>query len=86
MSTGSPLFRLTDSASEYIDLTRQQCIDLELALNVTQYGHAWKHIGDVLFNFGFDTNAAVNSYHCNLFQFTFLVQLATEKKILCSNM
>jgi hypothetical protein len=82
MSSRGPLFRLTDSASEYIELTRQQCIDLELALNVTQYGHAWKHIGDVLFNFGFDINDAVNSYSCNLFQFTFLVQLAKEKRIL----
>ncbi len=78
----NPLFRLTDSASEHIDLTRRQCIDLELALNVTQYGHAWKHIGDALFNFGCDRNVAVNTYACTPFQFTFLAQLAKEKKIL----
>jgi hypothetical protein len=78
------LFHLTDSGigSQILELTRQQCIDLELALNVTQYGHTWKHIGDVLFNFGFDTNAAVNTYACTPFQFTFLAQLAKEKKIL----
>ena len=29
----------------------QEIIDLELKLNITNYGHTWKDIGDHLFNF-----------------------------------
>ncbi len=33
-------------------LNRRQCIEVELKLNVSPYGHAWVSIGDHLYNFG----------------------------------
>ncbi len=35
-----------------IRVTPQQAIELELALNKSEYGHTWKHIGDFLYDYG----------------------------------
>ena len=64
-----------------LTLTRRQAIDLELALNKSQYGHSWKHIGDALFNFGFDSNIALNRYGVSEFQLAFLKQLCEDAKV-----
>ena len=66
---------------EEMTLTRQQAIDLELALNKSHYGHSWKEVGDVLFNFGFDTNIAVNRYEVTETQMNFLKNLAKKEKV-----
>lgn len=42
---------ITNTHSQFI-LDAKEAIDLELKLNVSAYGHEWKHIGDVLYNFG----------------------------------
>ena len=43
--------KITDTKDEFtVDET--SAIDLELKLNVTQYGHPWKHIGDILYDYG----------------------------------
>ena len=33
-------------------LKSDECIPLEIKLNITKYGFEWKHIGDILYNFG----------------------------------
>ena len=35
-----------------LGLQKDECIPLELKLNITKYGVDWKHIGDVLYYFG----------------------------------
>ena len=44
------MLEITDSLRTFI-LTKQEANDLELKLNVTEYGHTWKHIGDALFDY-----------------------------------
>lgn len=75
------LFVSGTTGGKELSLTRRQAIDLELALNKSQYGHSWKHIGDILFNFGGYSNMAVNSYGVSEFQFLFLEQLCKDAKI-----
>lgn len=75
------LVLFVSTTNQELPLTRREAIDLELALNKSQYGHSWKHIGDALFNFGFDSNIAVNRYEVSEFQMAFLKQLAEDAKI-----
>ena len=64
-------------------VTPRQAIQLELALNKSQYGHTWKHIGDFLYDYGvgkiFKGNLNVTQ-----FQLSFLNQLAQEAKVFLS--
>jgi hypothetical protein len=74
--------RIYDGAfGKEFSVTPKQAIQLELALNKSQYGHTWKHIGDFLYDYGvgkiFKGNLNVTQ-----FQLTFLNQLAEEAKII----
>jgi len=42
---------VTDKRRKFA-LNAKQAIQLELKLNVTQYGHSWSTIGDELYNYG----------------------------------
>ena len=42
---------ITDMNHEF-EVSYQEAILLELALNCSEYGRPWKNIGDYLFNFG----------------------------------
>jgi hypothetical protein len=57
---------------------RQDAIILELKLNVTQYGHPWKHIGDVLYNYGANKTDAVTDYVVTSTQLAYLKMLQTK--------
>ena len=46
LSDGSP------SSLPLVLTEQRRAIALELALNKSPYGHSWKHIGDVLYDFG----------------------------------
>jgi len=69
---------ITTNDFETIQLDTKQSIDLELKLNVTTKGHEWKHIGDVLFNFGSNKPEAVNTFTVTTEQFNFLKLLMTK--------
>ena len=72
--------RLTikDENTGEIELTERDAIDLELKLNVTSKGHKWKHIGDVLYNFGSNKDEAVFEYTITSIQMEFLKMLMTK--------
>lgn len=40
------------NTNESFTVDQKGAIDLELKLNVTEYGHPWKHIGDILYDYG----------------------------------
>lgn len=61
-----------DETYETIELTEKEAIDIELKLNVTSKGHEWKHIGDVLFNFGSNNESAVFEYIVTSIQMEFI--------------
>ncbi len=43
--------KITDTKEEFM-VDEKTAIDIELKLNVTEYGHSWKHIGDILYDYG----------------------------------
>lgn len=70
------MLEITDSIRAF-SLSKQEANDLELKLNVTEYGHAWKHIGDVLFDYS-TSKPCVSSYIVNEQQYDFLSMLMTK--------
>ena len=73
-----PLITIKDETDETIELSEKQAIDVELKLNVTSKGHEWKHIGDVLFNFGSNNEEAVFEYTVTSIQMEFIKMLMTK--------
>ena len=71
---------------ETMSLTSQDAIALELCLNVTTVGLAWKHIGDALFNFGSNQTNAETTLMVSEHQFNFLNQMRTKTWQTCKNM
>jgi hypothetical protein len=70
---------LTDGGAHPLALSNpRQAIELELSLNKSPYGHAWKHIGDALYDFGVGrpTVAALTLTH---FQLVYLKTLLSER-------
>ena len=72
------MFTVTDSNTSFI-LNEREAIDLELKLNVTDYGHLWRPIGDALYNYGsqnlnFLTNLVVTTE-----QLDFLIMLRSKE-------
>jgi hypothetical protein len=67
-----------DETYETIELTEKEAIDVELKLNVTSKGHEWKHIGDVLFNFGSNNQEAIFEYTVTSIQMEFIKMLMTK--------
>jgi len=67
-----------DETYEAIELTEKEAIDVELKLNVTSKGLEWKHIGDVLFNFGSNNKEAVFEYTVTSIQMEFIKMLITK--------
>ena len=73
-----PLITIKDETDETIELSEKQAIDVELKLNVTSKGHEWKHIGDVLFNFGSYNEEAVFEFTVTSIQMEFIKMLMTK--------
>ena len=71
-------FTVSDGASRF-QLTKQECIDLELKLNVSAYGHAWAPVGDALFNWGTNKLGADPHIDVSTFQYEFLKMLRAKK-------
>ena len=67
-------FTVSDGTSRF-HLSKQDCIDLELKLNVTAYGHAWVAVGDALFNWGSNKLGADPQVDVSTFQYEFLKML-----------
>ena len=72
MSTQVLIF--SDTRDQLLKIQKKDAIGLELKLNVSIYGHTWKDIGDILYNFGNGKNVDLL---CNITdeQFDFLQSL-----------
>lgn len=74
--------RIYDGAfGKEFSVTPQQAIQLELALNKSQYAHTWKHIGDYLYDYGVGKIYKGN-LNVNPDQLVFLNKLVEDAKIL----
>lgn len=69
---------INETEEDFIKLNNQEAIDLELKLNVTSKKHEWKHIGDVLYNFGANKQDALSEFTVTLIQFEFLKMLTSK--------
>lgn len=72
MKTSNPVIIITRDESQFIQLNKQEAIQLELKLNVTSKGHAWKNIGNELFNFGSSQEQKNYSFVVTNEQFEFI--------------
>jgi len=72
-----------ETTTDYIELNDRQAIDLELKLNITSKGHEWKHIGDVLYNFGTKQNIYIYEFKVSHIQMEFLKLINTTSNSEC---
>lgn len=67
-------FLVMTDKRESRNLTRDDCLSLELRLNVTQYGLPWRHLGDAFYSYArkkpnatYQLNVTTQQYDfCNL--------------------
>ena len=72
------MLTVTDSNTSFI-LNEREAIDLELKLNVTDYGHTWRPIGDALYNFGSRNSKSLPILVVTTEQFNFLLMLRSKE-------
>ena len=60
-------------------LKSEECISLETKLNITKYGFEWKHIGDILYNFGTQYYINHNKIYVTPIQLKYLIKLKNMK-------
>ena len=74
------MLTITDNKTSFI-INERKAIDLEVKLNVTFYGHAWrKDIGDVLFNYGTGILPPEQTLVVSKEQLEFLILLNSKEK------
>ena len=71
------MFKISDG-SIHFSLTEQQCIDLELRLNVTSKAKLWGHIGAYLYEYG-TGKSEMNKLKVSTEEYTFLCKLLEAK-------
>jgi hypothetical protein len=72
------MLKIHDFVDSIDIMDMQDSIALELKLNVTQYGHTWKHIGDVLYNYGVGKADALTDFVVTSEQLSYLKILQTK--------
>ena len=72
------MLKIHDFVDSIDIMDMQDSIALELKLNVTQYGHTWKHIGDVLYNYGVGKPDALKDFVVTSEQLSYLKILQTK--------
>lgn len=68
------MLTITDSNTSFI-LNEREAIDLEVKLNVTEYGRPWRSIGDALYNYGMQNSNFVTNLLVTTEQLNFLIML-----------
>ena len=53
-------------------LTQEECINLEVKLNLTEYGRKWVEIGDDLYNFAIQKKKCKTEINVTKFQYNYL--------------
>jgi hypothetical protein len=72
------MITISDTLQSF-SLDKRGAINLELKLNVTNYGRVWRPIGDALYNYGVsDDNVETAEYTVTQEQFAFLQMLNTK--------
>ena len=68
------MLTVTDSNTSFI-LNEREAFDLEVKLNVTEYGRPWRSIGDVLYNYGMQSSNFLTNLLVTTEQINFLIML-----------
>jgi hypothetical protein len=72
------MLSVTDNKFAF-ELTYEESIDLELKLNVSAHGRTWKHIGDVLYEYGTKRLGTDHVIYIGTPEFNFLCRLREKK-------
>lgn len=62
-------------------LTQEECINLEVKLNLTEYSHKWVEIGDNLYNFAIQKKKCKTEINVTKFQYDYLKLLHRNKSV-----
>jgi len=69
---------ITDGVRSF-SINKCESLDLELKLNVTAYGKAWSHVGQVLYEFHLSSQNITQTLDVEPNQYDFLSLLLTKK-------
>lgn len=69
-----------NNETNVLSFTPEECLNLELKLNVTEYARKWIKIGDNLYDFGIRLNKLEPIIYVTEFQFMYLKNLHLENK------
>ena len=69
-----------NNETNVLSLTPEECLNLELQLNVTEYARKWVKIGGNLYDFAIRLNKLVPIIYVTEFQFIYLKNLHLENK------
>ena len=61
-------------------LKKEECIPLELKLNLTKYGYDWKHIGDTLYKYGNQYKPDSSKLYVTPKQLSYLIKINQMSK------
>lgn len=78
------MLNITDNLRSFM-VNTEESLDLELKLNVTQYGHQWKSIGDILYDHAIQKIMDYNLI-VTFEQYTFLEMLLTKTRKECESL
>jgi len=70
----------SNNQTDVLSLTPEECLNLELKLNVTEYARKWVKIGDNLYDFAIRLNKLEPIIYVTEFQFMYLKNLHLENK------
>tara|TARA_B100001540_G_scaffold115043_1_gene103097 strand:+ start:236 stop:556 length:321 start_codon:yes stop_codon:yes gene_type:complete len=62
-------------------LTQEECINLEVKLNLTEYSRKWVGIGDNLYNFAIQKKKCKTEINVTKFQYDYLKLLHENKSV-----
>jgi len=70
---------ITEDMKHGFTLKKEECVPLELKLNVSSKGRVWSHIGTILFEFGTGQPTALTKIVVTNDQYEFLLQLMAKR-------
>lgn len=66
-----------DPSKNSLELSRKEALQLELRLNISEYGNLWSELGDTLYNYAIDKSTP-EIMSVSIFQFIVLKNFYNE--------
>ena len=66
-----------DPSENFLELSRKEALNLELRLNISEYGHLWSDLGDMLYDYAIEKTTP-KKMSVSTFQFIVLENFYNE--------